>query len=131
MWVSSVSSCDIVPCPFSDHCAVILCVSVPDVVPPGPGLWKLNISVLEEEEYVNLISNFWTSWRGQRHLFPSPDKWWEAGKSRVKGLCIHSCCSRSSTRSANRDLLSRLSSHLKDRVDEGQLSLVEAYQSFL
>lgn len=74
MWVSSVSSCDIVPCPFPDHCAVILCVSVPDVVPPGPGLWKLNISVLEEEEYVNLISNFWTSWRGQRHLFPSPDK---------------------------------------------------------
>ena len=72
MWVSSVLSCNIVPCPFSDHCAVILCVSVPDVVPPGPGLWKLNISVLEEEEYVNLISNFWTSWRGQRHLFFRP-----------------------------------------------------------
>ena len=131
MWVSSVSSCDIVPCPFSDHCAVILCVSVPDVVPPGPGLWKLNISVLEEEEYVNLISNFWTSWRGQRHLFPSPDKWWEAGKSCVKGLSIRYGGTRSSTRSANRDLLSRLASHLKDRVDEGQLSLVEAYQAVL
>ena len=38
-------------------------VSVPDVVPPGPGLWKLNISVLEEEEYVNLIYNFWTDRR--------------------------------------------------------------------
>ena len=99
VWVSSVSSCDIVPCPCSDHCAVILRVSVPDVVPPDPGLWKLNISVLEEEEYVNLISNFSTSWRGQRHLFPSLDKWWEDGKSCVKGLSIHYCCSRSLTRS--------------------------------
>ena len=34
VWVLSVSSCDIVPCPFSDHCAVFLSVVVPDVVPP-------------------------------------------------------------------------------------------------
>ena len=33
VWVPSVSSCDIVPCPFSDHCAVLLSVAVPDVVP--------------------------------------------------------------------------------------------------
>ena len=42
-WVSSVSSCDIVPFPFSDHCAVLFTFSIPDVTPPGPGLWKLNI----------------------------------------------------------------------------------------
>ena len=125
VWVSSVSSCDIVPCPFSDHCAVSLSVSVPDVVPPGPGLWKLNTSVLEEEGYVHLISNFWNGWRCQCHLFPSLVKWWEMGKSRIKGLTVHYCCSRSSALSVKRDLLSRLSSHLKDRVDNDQLSLVE------
>ena len=58
------------------------------------------------------------------------DKWWEAGKSRIKGLSICYCCSRSSAFSVNRDL-SRLWSHLKDRVDNGQLSLVETYQSVL
>ena len=38
-------SCRVIlfPCPYSDHCAVLLSVTVPDVVPPGPGLWKLNI----------------------------------------------------------------------------------------
>ena len=41
IWVASVSACDILPCPFSDHCAVVLSVSVPSVVLPGPGLWKL------------------------------------------------------------------------------------------
>lgn len=131
VWVSSVSSCDIVPCPFSDHCAVSLSVSVPDVVPPGPSLWKLNTSVLEEEGYVHLISNFLNGWRCQSHLFPSLVKWWEMGKSRIKGLTVHYCCSRSSALSVKRDLLSRLSSHLKDRVDNGQLSLVETYQSVL
>ncbi|XP_044174347.1 uncharacterized protein LOC122957977 [Acropora millepora] len=35
IWVVSVSACDILPCPFSDHCAVVLSVSVPIVVPPG------------------------------------------------------------------------------------------------
>ena len=54
VWVPSVSSCEIILCPFSDHCAVLLCVTVPDVVPPGPGLWKLNTSILEESDYVRL-----------------------------------------------------------------------------
>ena len=33
--VPSVSACDIVPCPFSDHCALLLSLTIPDVVPPG------------------------------------------------------------------------------------------------
>ena len=49
-----------ISCPafFSDHCAVVPSVSIPIVVPPGPGLWKLNVSVLEEEEYFHVIRDF-------------------------------------------------------------------------
>lgn len=36
-WASSVESCDIYPCPFSDHSALIFCTSIPDAIPPGPG----------------------------------------------------------------------------------------------
>lgn len=60
VWVSCVSSCDIVPCRFSDHCAVLLCVTVPDVVPSGPWLLKLNISILEEEEYACQVEDLWS-----------------------------------------------------------------------
>ena len=88
VWVSSVSSCEIVPCPFSDHCAVLLSVSVPDVVPPGSGLWKLNTSILAEEEYVKIVSDFWLMWRASIQLFLSLVKWWEACKSPIKGLSI-------------------------------------------
>ena len=131
VWVSSVPFCDILLCPFSDHCAVSLSISVPDVVPPGPGLWKLNISILDEVEYVKNISDFWQTWHGSIQQFPSLAKWWEAGKSHIKGLSIRYCCSRSSEHSCNRDLLVRLIEHLKARVDSGSSSCLEPYHSAL
>ena len=51
-WISSVGCCDILPFPFSDHCALFFSVSVPDAISPGPGLWKLNSAVLDEPEFV-------------------------------------------------------------------------------
>ena len=129
--MSSVSSCDVLPCPFSDHCAVLFCVNVPDVIPPGPGLWKFNISVLEEEEYVSLISDFWASWRRRQSSFPSLAKWWEEGKSKIKGLTITYCSRRSQGSSQSRDLLMRLADHLKVKLDNGMLSVLGAYRSVL
>ena len=38
VWVPSVSSCDIVACPFSDHCAVLMSARVPGVPSYGPGV---------------------------------------------------------------------------------------------
>ena len=55
VWVPYVESCGILPCPFSDHCAVLSFILVPDVVPPGPGFWNLNTSILQDDEYVKLI----------------------------------------------------------------------------
>ena len=112
VWVSSVSSCGVVPCPFSDHCALLLSLSGPDAVPPGPGLWKLNTSILYEEEYCDLISAAWRNWRASIPRFPSLAKWWEEGKSLIKGLTRKYCCERSKTRSSCRDLLVRLVDHL-------------------
>ena len=38
VWFPSVSSCDIVACPFSDHCAVVMSVRVPKVPSHVPGV---------------------------------------------------------------------------------------------
>ena len=43
-WLHLVSSCTIVPCPFSDHDAVFLGFSIPESFPRGPGRWKLKVS---------------------------------------------------------------------------------------
>ena len=129
VWVSSVSSCNIVPCPFSDHCALLLSLSVPDVVPPGPGLWKLNTFILSEAEYYGLVAAAWQDWRTSVPRFPSLAKWWEEGKSLLKGLTIWYCCERSRVCSGNRDLLTRLIDHLKLKVDGGSTSCVGPYHS--
>ena len=131
VWVSSVLSCDLLPCPFSDHCSLLTVVSIPDVVPPGPGLWKLNISILQEQAYVLLISDFWASWRSSVLHFPSLADWWDEGKSRIKGLSIRYCCSRSGAWSCNRDLLVHLVDHLKSKVDAGSMSCLGPYHSAL
>ena len=62
VWVPRVSSVDILPCPFSDHCVLFFSWVLPNSVPMGPGLWKLNLAVLEEDEYVSLITDFWSFW---------------------------------------------------------------------
>ena len=36
---------------------------LPDSVPMGPGLWKLNLLILEEDKYVSLLTAFWLFWQ--------------------------------------------------------------------
>ena len=62
-WVPSVSACDTVPCPFSDNCSLVFFVSIPNVIPPGPGPWQQNVSTLDEKEYSDIISDFWARWK--------------------------------------------------------------------
>ena len=131
VWVPSVLCCEIVPCPFSDHCGVSLSIAVLDVVPPGPGLWKFNTSVLKDEDYVKLITDAWFTWHASIPRFPSLAKWWEKGKSLIKGLTIRFCCDRSTTCSKNRDLLVCLNEHLKVKVDACSVSCLAPYQGVL
>ena len=131
VWSASLVSCDIVPCPLSDHCAVILSTGVPDVLGRGPGLWKLNVSVLLEAEYVSAVTSFWGHWRSKKELFPLVVDWWERGKSRLKGLTISYCKERAANKRARRDVLTRLIDHLKRQVDGGVASCLSPYRSAL
>ena len=58
VWAPFTSFCDILPCTFADFCGLRFSISVPVVVSPGPGLWKFNISILEEDGYCQLIREF-------------------------------------------------------------------------
>ena len=130
-WLPFVSSCEILPCPYSDHSAIFLSWSLPDSPSRGPGLWKLNSSILDEANYFSLISDFWASWRLWRQSFPSLVHWWVQGKSRIKGLMINFCKGRRRSQILERSLLSRLAEHLKAQIDSGAVSLLSVYQSTL
>ena len=58
-------------------------------------------------------------------------KWWDVGKSKIKGLTISYCVRRSQGRKQTRSLLSRLAGHLKERLDAGMVSCLGPYQAVL
>ena len=51
----AVISTDIKPGFRSDHSLLSLTAKVDDTSTRGPGLWKLNVSLLQNEDYVDLI----------------------------------------------------------------------------
>ena len=46
------------------------------------------MSILEEREYFDIISDFWTQWKYRKAVYSSLAKGWEDGKSKIKGLTI-------------------------------------------
>ena len=116
-WLPSVLS-DVIPCPFSDHAGMVLRTGVPSPFPPGPGPWPLNVSLLADEEFVPAVTRLWEDCRTSKPLFKSLLRWWDEGKSRLRGLCVRLGVAGSRERSRARDLLSRLAAHLQSRVDQ-------------
>ena len=57
--INLVQSCDILACPYSDHCAVVLSVPIPEPILRGPGRWKLNIPFFKDDNFRSSVSNFW------------------------------------------------------------------------
>ena len=130
-WLTNVSSSEIIPCPFSDHCAISMGFSIVETAPLGQGVWKLNTSILDDDEYTELINSFWGRWRQAQTAYPTLAKWWDAGKSRIKGITIAYCAQKTKKESATRDLLTRLACHLKSRVDAGFVDCMAPYRSTL
>ena len=91
-WVSNVNSSNIVPCPFSDHCAVSFTISdIPSALEIGLGYWKLNCKCLDDVALRLKISSFWSYWRSQKSAFLSQLTWWDVGKAHIKTICVDHC----------------------------------------
>ena len=70
-WLHLMSSCSIVPWPFSDHDAVFLGFSIPESFPRGPGRWKLNVFFLRDPVFFQTVSDFWPRWKSRKPSFSS------------------------------------------------------------
>ena len=130
-WAPFISSCSICPCPFSDHSIVSLSLSIPEVIPRGPGRWKLNTSLLADDLFCVEVRNFWRSWQRRKGLFSSLSKWWDIGKRKIKRIAIYFGSIKKRDRATSRSLLTALATHLKNRIDDGMMSCFDVYQSTL
>ena len=84
--MSSVLSCDIVPCSLSDHSAVCLKITTPSPQKRGSAFWHFNNSLLEDQNFADIITHFWSEWRNEKPNFPNVSTWWDFGKSHLRSL---------------------------------------------
>lgn len=131
VWFHLVQSCEIVPCPFSDHLAVLMESLLPLPFSRGPGRWKLNIAFLKDSAFRDLVVGFWTYWRTRKLSFHSLLEWWDRGKERIKGLAIRFCSKKQLESRQSRSVLDTLAAHLKFKIDNGTVSLLDVYERVL
>ncbi|XP_066564894.1 uncharacterized protein LOC136753021 [Amia ocellicauda] len=69
---------------FSDHRLLTTEVLIPSTRESGPGIWKLNTSLLEDPSVIKTFSRRLEEWRTLRDIFDSTIEWWEMVKKRTK-----------------------------------------------
>ena len=67
---------------FSDHQYLLVKCLLRDRLATGPGVWKFNTSLLQDQEYHNLVTSFWSFWTTIKNHqdFGSQLDWWDQGK---------------------------------------------------
>ena len=77
-----IKECEYHPSFFSDHQYLLVKCSLRDRLATGPGVWKFNTSLLQDQDYNNLVTSFWSFWTTMKHHqdFGSPLDWWDQGK---------------------------------------------------
>ena len=55
---------------------------IDDRIGRGPGVWKFNTSLLDDETYCSLVASFWSFWQSHftPETFASLLDWWDLGK---------------------------------------------------
>ena len=83
---SQISRIEYVPCPFSDHDVCRIDITNSDVK-QGPGVWKMNASVIKNDLFRTSFKSMWALWQNQKENY-NPQTWWDLGKKKIKELTI-------------------------------------------
>ena len=108
------------PCPLSDHNAVTAHIQLPNENPRGPGVWKLNNTILSDTNYRHEMNTFLDYWQTQKNAYDTICQWWDALKEHIKRISIqHSTRLALSNNKAKREVRQRIDDLLaQDPTDE-------------
>lgn len=121
--VDRTTYCEISPCSFSDHDSVELRFDLQNVFSHGPGIWRLNLELLEEENFCAMISELIRKRILHQEAFPSIHDWWDFLKDSVNIAAQN--FGRDKQRRLNRDKV-RITNALTDNkraLIEGDVSV--------
>ena len=79
-----ITSCEIRPCVYWDHDFVAFELDCNDGNRHGPGIWKFNNSLLEDDNYCVFIQPIIEQHLSFKHVFISIKEFWESLKTTIK-----------------------------------------------
>ena len=82
------------PYSHSDHDLVSVKFNCKQTFDRGPGLWKFNSSLTQDDDYIRLLSQFLQDWRLQKERYPDLRTWWDIGKSHIIDITIEFATSK-------------------------------------
>ena len=92
--------------PITDHSGVVFKLKTSSV-DRGPGFWKMNIDVMNSEEFGNVFTAFWETWEKKMVNYESKKMWWEITKVKIKELSIEVAKGRAKERNIRISLLEK------------------------
>ena len=114
---------NITPCPLSDHDFVSFVFDVPEGIKHGPGVWKLNNSLLDDDKFCTLIRKTISDHIEFLLAFENIRDWWEFLKSSIKEVSIEFARERRRKLCRDRVILTNRLIRLRQRLVDGDLSV--------
>ena len=120
---STISSCEISPCVYSDHDFVSVNFEVANNFHNGPGLWKFNNSLLRDENYCISIRSLIDQHLLFKHVFLSIKDFWESLKVSIKQETVSFARAKRKELSRDKVLITYRLIVLKNLLVSGDLSV--------
>lgn len=115
--------CEISPCRVSDHDFVSLWLDFNSLAPRGPGMWKINNSVLEDDVFCAHISARITDLTLCKENFDSVKAWWDFFKRSLKDEIVPFSREKRTILSRERVSLTNRLIRLRRRLIQGDPSV--------
>ena len=124
----NVSSCNISPCPITDHDFVFLSFDLNKISPRGPGIWRFNTTLLKDPDFRDFIAVEFEKHRLAKNRFPFLAQWWDDLKTTLKFSAIAFSNSKRKSSNAMRELLTKRLICLKNRLSSDTSAVDEIKQ---
>ena len=105
------------PCSYSDHDLASVKFNCKQMLMRGPGLWKFNSSLTQDDDYTGLMTEFLQDWKLQKERYPDLRTWWDVNKSHIRTITVDfATAKRREKRSLRSDLVRQLCSAEQEHV---------------
>ena len=65
---------------LSDHKMVRVKIQYNPSDSYGKGVWRFPDTLVDDVELVQIVTDFWTGWKGEKNTLPTLAQWWDLGK---------------------------------------------------